>query len=456
MKSRLASIGAYGFGKVETAIFAALVSEDPLLLIGRSGTGKTHLLNTLSEALELEHRHYNASLVSFDDLVGFPFPEEDKGGVRFLETPATVWPAESVLVDEISRCKPEHQNRLFSLVHERRIQGIALPKLRYRWAAMNPCSLDEGGDYAGSEPLDRALADRFGLIVEVVDWNDLTDDEQRLVADPSGEGRITDPNTDLRRKVADWRRKFNAMVANCPAHIVEYARIATTALNTAGLRVSPRRARMISRSLLAAEIVAGRKERVYKLILKRSLPQPAWGQKVSPEHVAAAHRTAWACIVADEKQRWTHTFHLEGRLDRKLGLLLRSCPDPETGTLAVCQFLATDDKLNAGAFAMAVYPAALEGRLPLNAEAVADLARMATPILDIDAEITWQEALNVQNSVHPGFAKVAPFLNTLSRGRRERATQLLYWALTQGLPLDEPEKIEVEFDRCVRLLRRAR
>ena len=148
--SRLARLGVHGFDAVEPVILAALVTEDPLLLIGPSGTGKTYLLNTLSETLELEHRHYNASLISFDDLVGFPYPEADGSGVRFLQTPATIWGAQSVLIDEISRCKPEHQNRLFSLVHERRIQGIALPKLRFRWAAMNPCSADQNGgeDYA--------------------------------------------------------------------------------------------------------------------------------------------------------------------------------------------------------------------------------------------------------------------------------------------------------------------
>ena len=55
---RLADLGVYGFDRFETAILAALVTEDPLLLVGRSGTGKTFLLNTLSEALGLEHRHY--------------------------------------------------------------------------------------------------------------------------------------------------------------------------------------------------------------------------------------------------------------------------------------------------------------------------------------------------------------------------------------------------------------
>ena len=77
--------------RVQPVILAALVTEDPLLLIGASGTGKTYLLNSISEALNLEHRHYNASLISFDDLVGFPYPDPEGTGVSFLETPATVW-----------------------------------------------------------------------------------------------------------------------------------------------------------------------------------------------------------------------------------------------------------------------------------------------------------------------------------------------------------------------------
>lgn len=68
-KPHLPGLGVYGFDRYEPVILAALVTEDPMLLIGRSGTGKTFLLNTLAEALGLEHRHYNASLISFDDLV---------------------------------------------------------------------------------------------------------------------------------------------------------------------------------------------------------------------------------------------------------------------------------------------------------------------------------------------------------------------------------------------------
>lgn len=80
-RSYLSALGAYGFERQEPIVLAALVSGDPILLIGRSGTGKTFLLNTISEALALEHRHYNASLISFDDLVGFPYPDDGIGYV---------------------------------------------------------------------------------------------------------------------------------------------------------------------------------------------------------------------------------------------------------------------------------------------------------------------------------------------------------------------------------------
>ena len=104
------------------SILAALATESPLLLIGPHGSAKTLVLTRLAEALGLAHRHYNASLLNFDDLVGFPVPEN--GRLVYLQTPATIWDAESVLFDEISRCRPELQNKLFPIVHERIVQGV--------------------------------------------------------------------------------------------------------------------------------------------------------------------------------------------------------------------------------------------------------------------------------------------------------------------------------------------
>jgi MoxR-like ATPase len=453
---RLADLGVYGFDRHETAILAALVTEDPLLLVGRSGTGKTFLLNTLSEALGLEHRHYNASLLSFDDLVGFPYPDDAHATVRFLETPATVWSAESVLIDEISRCKPEHQNRLFSLVHERRLQGLPLRRLRYRWAAMNPCSTDQGGgaeDYAGSEPLDPALADRFALVVPAADWSDLTPEQQAAIVAPSGEGRVTPRNERLCSALAQWRAEFERQAAACPPSIASYATAAVSALNGASVRVSPRRARLLTRSLVAATLVAGRESSaLWRSVLECSLPHATWGQEVEPQVLAAAHRVAWDASRATA-DAWIHRFLAERHLHRKLELLLDQCRDPDAGSQAIAQLIANERPDRAAAFAFAVYPAALAGRLPIGAEGVNDLAKLAVPLLDAEGEIAWQERVSEQGTSHPAITTIARVLERLEGTRHARAKQFLTACVVRGIALEAPGDLEAKMEQCVELLR---
>ena len=77
-----------------------------------------------------------------------------------------------MIFDEISRCRPDIQNKLFPIIHERRAQGILLDDLRYRWAAMNPpITEDDDKGYIGSEPLDPALTDRFAFVVNMPSWD---------------------------------------------------------------------------------------------------------------------------------------------------------------------------------------------------------------------------------------------------------------------------------------------
>ena len=133
-------LGLHGLEPIAPVLVAALATEEPLLLIGPHGTAKSLLLTRVAAAMGLEFRHYNASLLNFDDLVGFPLPGKD-GRLEYVKTPAAVWGAGAVIFDEISRCRPEIQNKLFPIIHERKVQGIPLDGLRYRWAAMNPRAL---------------------------------------------------------------------------------------------------------------------------------------------------------------------------------------------------------------------------------------------------------------------------------------------------------------------------
>ena len=454
-KGYLEALDVFGFDKYEPVILASLVTGDPLLLIGAAGTGKTFLLNSLSEALGLEHRHYNASLISFDDLVGFPYPDPDRCGVKFLETPATVWGAESVLVDEISRCKPEHQNRLFSLIHERRVQGIALSRLRYRWAAMNPCAADQSafGDYAGSEPLDQALADRFALFVPAAGWPELSEEDRIRIADPSGEGKAADDKGRLREVLSKWQAEFRQMLPAAPREVVAYVAAAVTALNNAKVAISPRRSRLLARSLLASVVVAGKiKQPLFRSILSCSIPHVAWGVDIKPEVVAAAHRLAWEAGMLTGDKAWVHRFHLEMSLSKKMKMLLSKCPSPDAGTQAVGEFLSGEKPERAGVFAFALYPAAVQGLDKIGAEGVNDLGKIAMPILEVDAEIGWQERSSDKGTQHPDFVRLASVVNKLNGARQVRAKQFFYWCLAQGIQPADPALLEHELNQCVEVV----
>ena len=164
----LRALGVVGWEHLEGPILAALVTESPILLIGEHGTAKSMVLERLADALGVTFRHYNASILNFDDLIGFPAPDAEAGRVRYLRSELDAWDAEAIFVDEISRCRPDMQNRLFPLIYDRKLQGAPLTKLKYRWSAMNPPpSEDDPNAYFGSFELDAAFADRYDWILRV-------------------------------------------------------------------------------------------------------------------------------------------------------------------------------------------------------------------------------------------------------------------------------------------------
>jgi len=385
--------GVYGFDEVEPLIFAALITEDPLMLLGPSGTGKTYLLNTLSEVLGLEHRHYNASLIAFDDLVGFPFPDQDKGSVEFLQTPATIWGAQSVLIDEISRCKPEHQNRLFALIHERKIQGLPLTDLKYRWAAMNPpATLDQSEeDYLGSEPLDPALADRFSLFIEAKDWKALDEKARAGIANPAGEGQVADDGGALAQTLTTWQTEFQQALTDVPQELIVYAQAATDALLEGGIRLSPRRVRLLVRSLLAATIVSGEwSASLAHRVLAASIPQIAWGVKVEATPIKAAADIAWAeAMVLPE--RWVFRFLNEKDLCKQLDWLVDDQHSQAFKSQALIQLMTRREQLSVNALAFVLAPKAIAGAFDLDAEAVQAISKVGLPILDVDHSHEYME-----------------------------------------------------------------
>ena len=68
------SLDVQGWSHLDAVILAALATCSPVLLVGLHGTAKSFLVERLALALGLSFRHFNASLVNYDDLVGIPLP----------------------------------------------------------------------------------------------------------------------------------------------------------------------------------------------------------------------------------------------------------------------------------------------------------------------------------------------------------------------------------------------
>jgi len=159
----------------------------------------------------------------------------------------------------------------------------------------------------------------------------------------------------------------------------------------------------------------------------------------------------WNAVMAKGAEQWLHYFHLERRLDRKAQLLVTTCPNADTGTLAVEQLLAQEPKERAAAFALAAFPAAAAGRLRVGAEGINDLGRLAQDLLTVDGEIRWQERISTSGTTHPELVTISGLLSGLEPARLVRAKQLLYYCIVHNLTLADPRAFEEEFDRSVRV-----
>ena len=83
------------------------LQQSPLLLGWAPWNSKIHAPRKTRASAGNRFRHYNASTLNFDDLVGFPVPDGDQ--VRYLRTPLDAWNAEAILSmrshDVESTCK---------------------------------------------------------------------------------------------------------------------------------------------------------------------------------------------------------------------------------------------------------------------------------------------------------------------------------------------------------------
>lgn len=143
-------------------VIMCLLAEGHALLEGVPGLGKTMLLKTLSQVVELPFSRvqFTPDLMPAD-IVGTQILEEDERGhksFQFREGPVF---ASFVLADEVNRASPKTQSALLEAMQERSVTAGGATRLLPRpflvMATQNPLEME------GTYPLPEAQLDRFLL-----------------------------------------------------------------------------------------------------------------------------------------------------------------------------------------------------------------------------------------------------------------------------------------------------
>ncbi|HVI26490.1 MAG TPA: MoxR family ATPase [Xanthomonadaceae bacterium] len=156
-----------GQDAVVEQLLVALLAGGHCLLEGVPGLGKTLLVRSLGQALDLPFRRvqFTPDLMP-SDIIGTEILEEDHGTGRrvFKFQPGPVFTS-LLLADELNRTPPKTQAALLEAMQERTVSyaGVthALPAPFFVLATQNP--LEQAGTY----PLPEAQLDRFLLHVRV-------------------------------------------------------------------------------------------------------------------------------------------------------------------------------------------------------------------------------------------------------------------------------------------------
>ena len=176
----LSRLGIIGWDDIEAIIFASVLSNKSILLVGPHGANKTEGCQVISKAMLGEKSKfvpYDTSLVNADDLLGYPNPAALQAGrIEFISTPDSIWDAESCLLDELNRCNPYNAAKFFEIVRARTINGRTTA-LKFVWAACNP------PDKYNTAHMDPAQVSRF-MVLRIPVFGDFNETQKRNLLHP--------------------------------------------------------------------------------------------------------------------------------------------------------------------------------------------------------------------------------------------------------------------------------
>ncbi len=200
------------------SVVICLLAEGHALLEGVPGLGKTQLLKTLSDAIDLDFSRiqFTPDLMPADISGTQVLEQTPDGGREFKFRPGPVF-ASLVLADEINRATPKTQSALLEAMQERMVTVAGatrpLPRPFLVMATQNP--LDSEGTY----PLPEAQLDRF-LMKAIVPFPSAGELDEILTRTTGALTRTASvvANVDTLRAMIALTREVPV-----PAHVQRYA-----------------------------------------------------------------------------------------------------------------------------------------------------------------------------------------------------------------------------------------
>jgi MoxR-like ATPase len=206
-----------GQDEVVRSVLICVLAGRHALLEGVPGLGKTMLIRTLADALDLKFARiqFTPDLMP-SDIVGTDILEEQEDGRRsFRFQPGPVF-ANLLLADEINRATPKTQSALLEAMQEKTVtianRTYQLESPFFVLATQNPLEME------GTYPLPEAQLDRFIFKINV-DFPSVSDLVTIL-------DRTTGADTPTASKVADGKQVLGMgqLALNTPiaSHVMEY------------------------------------------------------------------------------------------------------------------------------------------------------------------------------------------------------------------------------------------
>ncbi len=208
-----------GQAQVIDQVLVAFFAQGHCLLIGAPGLGKTLLVRTLAQALDLQSKRiqFTPDLMPAD-ITGTDILEEDnetgRRQFRFSQGPVFT---NILLADEINRTPPKTQAALLEAMQERRVTAAgstyALPSPFLVLATQNPIELE------GTYPLPEAQLDRFMFAIQV-DYPAADEETRILLATTDDRAMHIQPVLNA-QSVLDFQRLVRQIPVT--AHVANYA-----------------------------------------------------------------------------------------------------------------------------------------------------------------------------------------------------------------------------------------